>query len=200
MVGFLLNKQKCVLFHMRSTAVVDAIIERHAGFLGDPEVTRFLRVKDASVEYQRQKILDVVSSPFQCAMAVLLGTEECDLRSIASRYIGMATLRDIDAYNFSAHSGSMIGDKSLWRMGFGKEAKLLQLYYAFMGLRLRWVFSRTIRSNIASIRMLESAGYVQQGLRPDCRRVGNDFYDELLFGANRERWRAVWNERALTRV
>ena len=197
---FLLTKQKCVLLHITSTAVLDAIIERHTMFLSDPEVTKFLRVTDISIEYQRQKILGIVSSSVQCAMAVLLGTEECDLQSIVSRYIGMATLRDIDAYNLSAHSGSMIGDKSLWGKGFGKEAKLLQLYYAFVDLGLRWVFSRTIRSNNASVRMLESTGYVQQGVRPDCRRVGNDFYDELLFGSNKERWRAVWNERAWTRV
>ena len=195
-----LKKQKCVLLRITSTAVVDAIIERHVMFLGDPEVTRFLRVTDISVEYQRQKLLVIVNSSTQCAMAILMGTEECNLRSVASRYIGMATMRDIDAYNLSAHSGSMIGDRSLWGMGFGKEAKLLQLHSAFLELELRWVFSRTVRANIASIRMLESTGYVQQGVRPDCRHVGNGFLDELLFGVNRERWRMVWNERALTRV
>lgn len=200
MTDLLLYEQKCILVPIVSVPMIDAIIERHVQFLKDPEVVRYLNVPDASVEYQRKKLLETIRSSTQCAMAVLWGIDDWIIEKIESRYIGMATLRDIDEHNQAAHSGSMIGDRSLWGMGFGKETKLLQLYHTFVTKGLRWVYSRTVRPNIASVRMLIASGYVQQGVRPDCRRIGNNFHDEILFGVNGEQWKAIWNRRALTRI
>lgn len=196
----LLNKQRCILVPVTSAAIVDRIIERHVRFLRDPEVIRYLRIREASVEYQRKRLLRAVASSTQCAMAVLNGTAEYDTQSIGQRYIGMATLREVDMHDLTAHSGLMIGDKSVWGTGLGKEAKLLQLHYVFMVMKLRWVYSRTVRPNIDSLRMLESTGYVQQGIRPDSRRIKDDFHDELLFGVNMEQWRTVWNMRAIAQI
>lgn len=196
----LLNKQRCILVPIKSVAIVNRVIERHVQFLRDPEVIRYLRIREVTVEYQRKKLLEIVASSTQCAMAVLRGTTEYDTQNIELRYIGMATLREIDMHDLTAHSGLMIGDKSVWGTGLGKEAKLLQLHYVFMVMKLRWVYSRTVRLNIGSLRMLEGTGYVQQGIRPDSRRIEVDFHDELLFGVNMEQWRTVWNMRAIAQI
>lgn len=197
MARLLLNDQTCILAHVTTEKMVDRIIARHVVFLSDPDVTQYLSIPDKSVEFQRNMFLEMVDSSTQCAMAVLLGVVPWNIATLASRYVGMVTLRDIDWQGMTAHSGSMIGDKSLWGGGLGKEAKLLQLHYAFVVMKLRWIYSRTPRSNIRSHRMLEGTGYVLQGTCPNSRRVGDHMDDELHFGVNKEQWRAVWNQRAL---
>lgn len=197
MVEIMLREQKSILIPIKSVAIIDQILERHTQFLNDSEVTRYLRIKDATAKYQRKRLLNIITSSNQFAMAVLNGINEYDIQSIGSRYVGMTTFREIDMYDLTAHSGLMIGDKSVWRTGFGKEAKLLQLYYAFMVMKLRWVYGRTFRLNKGSVRILEGTGYVQQGIRPNCRRIGTDFHDELLFGVNKKQWRAIWNTHAI---
>lgn len=77
--------------------------------------------------------------------------------------IGVIGLHHIDHLNGTAVTGSYIGQKGLRGKGYGTEAKMLLLEYAFNTLNLRKIKAEVYDFNEASQKCLENCGYKPEG-------------------------------------
>jgi RimJ/RimL family protein N-acetyltransferase len=89
------------------------------------------------------------------------------------RTIGATGIHRIDWINAHAITGTVIGDKSCWRKGYGSEAMALRTEYAFRQLNLHKLKSGAFMENEPSKRALQKAGYREVGVyREDFWRDG----------------------------
>jgi RimJ/RimL family protein N-acetyltransferase len=77
--------------------------------------------------------------------------------------IGNLSLMDIDWQNRLAELGIMIGDKSAWNRGYGTEAIMLLVEYAFRELNLHRIWLRVYTTNPRGKRCYEKAGFHDEG-------------------------------------
>jgi RimJ/RimL family protein N-acetyltransferase len=103
--------------------------------------------------------------------------------------IGIFVLRDIDPYHRSAEVGAGIGDPAYWGGGYGSDAMLLIVQYAFDWLDLRRLWLTTRGDNIRAQRQIEKCGFRREGAR---RRKMFDtqgrYQDSLYYGLMRDKW------------
>ncbi len=98
----------------------------------------------------------------------------------SERPIGVVSLRSIDFRNRTASYGLMIGDPDARGRGYGTEATVLMLDYAFTALGLHSLYLTCYEFNLAGQRAYEKAGFKTIGRRRQCRWMGGRLWDELL--------------------
>lgn len=160
----------------------------HVGYLNDPEVHRFLRIRPPfSLDQQSSWLNRMRLSETDFVAGIYTKDPEND----SVTFVGVNGLHNIDLVDQTAWSGTVIGDKRYWGHGIARESKLLQLGHAFNVLKLRWVWSSAVRENHRSRRFLRKAGYIQLGTHPQSRLIEGAYCDELLLGISREKWQKI---------
>lgn len=102
--------------------------------------------------------------------------------------IGTIGFHDIDWINRSAEFGIMIGEKSQWNRGWGRQAVRLLLYQGFANLNLHRIYLYVHADNPRAIRAYQAAGFQVEGtLRQDIFKNG-EYVDALLMGILRSEW------------
>ncbi len=79
------------------------------------------------------------------------------------RVVGNISLKGISHVNKHAELGIIIGDKKVWSKGYGSEAIILLLNYAFMNLNLYTVHLWVVDYNAHAIRAYERVGFKKTG-------------------------------------
>ncbi|MDB5237476.1 MAG: GCN5-related N-acetyltransferase [Parcubacteria group bacterium] len=110
------------------------------------------------------------------------------------RYIGHTGLHQIRWPGATAHTGSVIIDKSLHGKGCGTEAKLLLLHHAFYVKGLRKVRSEVKAFNGNSWGHLLKCGYKVIGRDTDFHFHDGSYVDEILLSVSREDFEPIWEE------
>lgn len=95
------------------------------------------------------------------------------------RPIGTTALHAIDHRNRTAIFGIHIGESDARGKGFGTEAAVLTLDYAFTALGLHSVMLTVAEFNRAGRRAYEKAGFKEFGRRRQCRLLGGRLWDEI---------------------
>ncbi|MBI2774225.1 MAG: GNAT family N-acetyltransferase [Chloroflexi bacterium] len=106
------------------------------------------------------------------------------------RSIGASGIHRIDWIDSHAITGTVIGDKSAWRKGYGSESMALRTAYAFRQLNLHKLKSGAFMENEPSKRALRKAGYREVGVsREDFWRDGawHDHWECELLRSDWER-------------
>lgn len=101
-------------------------------------------------------------------------------------YIGNARLAQIDAVNRVAGYGRLIGHPDYRGKGYGTEALVLLMRYAFHHLGLNRVQGGPIIGNDRSIRSNEKAGMTIEGIMRQRFWKNGTFYDARLVSMLRE--------------
>ena len=104
-----------------------------------------------STEYEKKWIEDAIWNKDQIKLGICVNE--------TNELIGLGSIVDIDWINRSAHCPSMIGDKKYWSKGYGSEARLLLLDYAFSERGFNRIWACILESNIASQKMCKKCGY-----------------------------------------
>ena len=133
----------------------DSDAQRFVDWLADLEVTRYLSRRTGIGLLQEQGLLKKVGESTTDILWVI---------DAEGRTIGAAGIHGIDWVNQHASTGTMIGDKTAWRKGYGSEAMRLRTEYAFQHLNLHKLSSSTFMENEPSRRALMKAGYTQTGV------------------------------------
>jgi diamine N-acetyltransferase len=107
---------------------------------------------------------------------------------VEGRGVGTTGIRDIDWKNGFGTTGTLIGDRSVWRKGIGRESMQLRARYAFTQLPLRKLKSSYFDGNVASGRAQAAAGYREIGRFRADRYVDGRWVDEILTEVLREEW------------
>ncbi|HXJ48575.1 MAG TPA: GNAT family protein [Candidatus Acidoferrum sp.] len=107
---------------------------------------------------------------------------------VDGRAVGTTVIREIDWRNGFGITGTVIGDRSLWGKGIGRETMQLRSRYAFMQLPLRKLKSSYFEGNTASGRAQAAAGYREVGRYRADRYVDGQWVDEVMTEVLREDW------------
>lgn len=108
--------------------------------------------------------------------------------------IGTMGLHRIDYQNGKATTGSVIFDEAYRNNGYGTDAKMILLDYAFNMLGLHVVESRVIAFNDRSTAYSKKCGYVVEArLRSRIYRFGTR-HDEIILSVLRDEWLPLWEE------
>lgn len=158
-----------------------AYLNDHVRLLQNPRVYRTLRITDEarSLEGQRKWLEKTLATDH--VLAILAH----------DTFIGMDKLHEINLVDKTSGGGMLISDTRYWGMGIATEVRKRHLMYAFNDLGLRWVYGKTVASNIGAQKLMLKLGYVPQGVRPAARLVDGAYEDELLYGVSKEAFLAL---------
>ncbi len=106
-------------------------LEKVTKWINDQEVTEFMSHFLPSTRNEEKEWLNKKSEK-----DVVLAIE-----TKSGLHIGTIGLHQIDYRSGTAHIGIMIGDQNYWSKGFGFDAEMTLLYYAFTKLNLRKITS-----------------------------------------------------------
>jgi RimJ/RimL family protein N-acetyltransferase len=81
----------------------------------------------------------------------------------SEKMVGTTGLHDIDPFTGSCTSGIIIADQTWWHKGVASRAHLARTWYAHMILNRRTIQSQVRVPNKASLKALESVGYIVTG-------------------------------------
>ncbi len=102
--------------------------------------------------------------------------------------IGTMGLHGIRYPDATATTGAMIGEKTYWNKGYGTDAKMALLEYAFNTLGLRRVKSEAMAFNKRSIAYSMHCGYVVEGVKKKEAYRAGKFYDVVFLAVTRKTW------------
>ena len=105
-----------------------------AVWINDPEVNQYLKISHPMRLEDEMKFYESLGERKNDIIFAIVLKDTDDI-------IGTMGLHKIDHKNGLATTGSFIGRKDLWGKGYGTEAKMLLLEYAFNTLNLRKVCS-----------------------------------------------------------
>jgi RimJ/RimL family protein N-acetyltransferase len=88
----------------------------------------------------------------------------------------------------------MIGEKEYWGKGYGTEAKMLLLHYAFDTLNLRKICSSVISFNERSHKYSLKCGYKEEGRRKAQLFRDGKYWDEIQLAVFRKDWLLLWKK------
>ena len=94
--------------------------------------------------------------------------------------IGIESIMKIDWYNRHGELGIFIGDKRYWGLGYGTEAIILLLDYAFNILNLNKIYLRVIEYNVRAIRAYKKIGFRVVGRLRNHRFRWGRYWDEFI--------------------
>ncbi len=162
-------------------------LERLWFWVNDKEVTQYLAMHPTvyPLESERTWLENVLRGEDKnnIIFAILLLPE--------LEHVGNVGLHFIDRFNRNAELGIMIGAKEHWNKGYGTEAIILALDYAFNIMDLKVVRLRVYEFNRRGIRCYEKVGFKHVGrLRKHLYR-GGKWWDVLLMDITREEFNSL---------
>jgi len=88
----------------------------------------------------------------------------------------------------------IIGDKYAWGKGYGKEAALLLLDYAFGALALHRIAIGVVGFNEHALRFYEKIGFKREGIQRDGYFYNHQFSDFVMMSILEDEYRALHRE------
>jgi RimJ/RimL family protein N-acetyltransferase len=104
------------------------------------------------------------------------------------RPIGDLGLNSVSIHNRTALLGANIGEPEYWGGGYGTDALLMVVDYAFDTLDLRRLWLVTMSLNARVVRQMAKVGFTLEGRRREAAHADGVWYDELVYGLLREEW------------
>ncbi len=86
---------------------------------------------------------------------------------VDQKAIGTVSLRGIDQRSAAAELRALIGEPSIWGLGYGKEAVAMMCDHGFNALNLHRIQLRVAEYNLRAIACFTSCGFEREGLLRD---------------------------------
>mgnify|MGYP001051366398 CR=1 FL=1 len=142
-----------------------------------------------SSEYEKQWILNAINNTNEIRLGICLKEKE--------ELIGLCSLTEIDWANRNAQSSSMIGEKKYRGKGYGTEARLLLLQYAFYERGFERIWAKILEKNIGSIKMVEKCGYKKEGILRNSVLKNGKFQNQIVMSILRDEFDIIAKEKNL---
>lgn len=107
--------------------------------------------------------------------------------------LGTMGIHSIDYRSGRATTGAMLGNQKYHGKGYGTDAKMQLLHWAFTELNLRKVMSNVLSTNPRSKRYLEKTGYREVGCRKKHSLFNGEFVDEYVMEVFKEEFMPLWH-------
>jgi RimJ/RimL family protein N-acetyltransferase len=116
------------------------------------------------------------------------------IETIEGNIVGVIGLERINLIDGTAYTWTIIGEKQYRRQGFGTEAKILLLDYAFNTLRIEKVSAEIIVNNKSSLSYNERIGFKEEGrLRNQVFREGAR-HDLIVLGILKDEFTEIFQK------
>lgn len=109
-------------------------------------------------------------------------------------FIGTMGIHEIRWKDRVATTGALIGEKQYWGKGYGTDAKMTLLHYAFQTLNLRKISTTVLDFNDRSLQYLKKTGHQEIGRRSEEYYVDGEYRDEIYVEVFKEDWISLWEE------
>ncbi|MBC8508583.1 MAG: GNAT family N-acetyltransferase [Anaerolineales bacterium] len=109
-----------------------------------------------------------------------------------NRHIGNVALQKIHPIYRSAEFSIIIGDKSTWGQGVGKEAGRLLCDHGFHALNLHRIHCGTFANNTAMQHLAAYLGMKQEGVRRQAAFKDGQYLDIIEYGVLKSEYEAHW--------
>ncbi len=177
-----LKGKKTLLRPLRKTTDFELCLH----WINDPEVNQYLLVHFPVTEKKEVEWFDnLANNPGE----IVLGIETLD-----GKLIGTMGLHRINGKDRTALTGALIGEKEYWGKGYGTDAKMTLLDYAFNTLNLRKINSSVYAFNKRSLKYNLKCGYKIEGVRKKQIFRNGKYHDEILIAVFKEDWLPVWKK------
>ncbi|MEX1014852.1 MAG: GNAT family protein [Candidatus Paceibacterota bacterium] len=155
-------------------------------WINDPEVTQYLSAYLPMMEEDEREWFNSLSSkkPYDIVLTIMV---DCNP-------IGVIGIHNVSLKDRTATTGALIGEKDCWGKGYGTEAKMILLNYAFNTLNLRKINSSVFEFNERSYAYSIKCGYKEEGVRKQQLFRNGKYWDEILLTVFKEDWIPVWEE------
>jgi len=122
--------------------------------------------------------------------------DSCDQRFVIDTEdhgpIGMTNLVSINWKDRNAFTGSVIGDTTMRRRGYGRDALQTLMRYAFEELGLERLDTTIIAHNVASLGLYTDAcGWTEEGRKVRAFFRRDQYWDNVILGITRDQYRAL---------
>jgi len=161
-------------------------LERVLGWINDREVTRFLAARYPFSRAQEEDWIDRVSKQPPSEGLVLAIELLAD-----SRHIGSIGLHDVHWEDCHASLGIMIGEKDCWGQGYGSDAIVTLLRFAFDEMNLHRVTLDVLTDNDRAIASYRKCGFVSEGTLRQAYYQEGRYRDLLTMGVLAGEFRAL---------
>lgn len=164
--------------------VFESDIQHCVRWMNDQEITEFLGHNLPAMEQHEKKWFEKLSGKKNMIVFTITTLE--------GKPIGMMGLHDINHKDQTAETGAFIGEKEYLGKGYGTDAKMQVLYFAFTELNLRKVTSQAFAFNSRSIAYLKKTGYQVEGTRKKQVFRKNRFVDQVLLAVFKKDFMRIW--------
>lgn len=176
-------------FLIGSRVYLRPVLEKDASLLmtwsNDPEIRPLTFLYLPVTEKGAEQMIETIRNGLPYDIVWMICLKENDMP------IGRMGLYGINWRDRTAATRALLGVKEEWDQGYGTEAKMLVLDYAFNELDLRKIHSQVFGFNKRSLAYLEKTGYKVIGVRKKEVRRGNRYYDVLLLEVWKEDFRKL---------
>lgn len=154
-------------------------------------------MNDLEIAKQNNDVFPMTKEDGESFYEELKGSDKRISLSICTNkdeFIGTITLNNIKWKDGITTSGIFIGNKDYHNKGYGTEAKMIMLNYAFNTLNLRKIYSNVFAINKRSLKCQEKCGYKQEGIRKEHVFVNGAYVDEIMLAVFKEDWLPIWED------
>ncbi len=166
--------------------------------ISEKDIPLFLRwINDSEVRQYIATIFPVTENDEREWVASLGKKSDKDvvlMIEVKGKPIGTMGIHRIDWHTRIGTTGALIGEKGYWGKGYGTDAKMTLLNYAFNTLGLRKVMSSVKAFNTRSLKYSLHCGYVREGCLRKQHFVNGKYWDEIILGLFREEWLPYWEK------
>ncbi len=156
-------------------------------WVNDPEVARYLKRTVPITEREECEWLDGIGKSVK---SITLAIETKNDHTL----IGSIGIHDIWWTSRVGTTGALIGEREYWGRGYGTDAKMILLNYAFNGLNLQKICSTVIAFNERSLRYSLHCGYKIEGRRPHHIFKNGRYHDLIELGLFKKDWLPFWKK------
>ena len=172
------------LVKLRSQEVSDA--ERMHRWINDREVTatlgnRYLWSLAAEEEFLRNRV----------SKAPTFENQSFAIETTEGRHIGSIGLHRIAPENRNGELGIMIGEKDCWSQGYGTDAIITLLRFAFGEMNLHRVELHVYADNARGIACYRKCGFVEEVRQRQFRYRAGRWIDGLVMGVLKREFEAL---------
>jgi len=145
-------------------------------WINDPEVMENLLMRYPVSRYQEEKWIEKALDEGNLRNKVFA------LETKDRIYLGGIGLHRIDWENRNAEVGIVIGKKEHWNKGYGTDAMMTMLDFAFNQMNLHRVYLRVYEYNERGIKSYEKCGFKKEGVLRDDRYIRGEYHDTIIMG------------------
>jgi RimJ/RimL family protein N-acetyltransferase len=160
-------------------------LERYYAWMNDREVTRYLAADyPLSREDERRWLESAPANGFANGVRLAIETKD-------GVHIGTVALHDVRGEDRRATLGVMIGDKQYWSNGYGSDAIVTLLRFAYDEMNLHRVQLHVFEFNERGIACYRKCGFVEEGRLRDHRYQEGRYWDVIVMGVLRDEFESL---------